>query len=66
MCVCCYLNCFWTRADMFVILLQRSMKELENESCSGSVEDGTESTSSEQSTSSSSTPNYLCSGMYIN
>ncbi|XP_075880876.1 histone-lysine N-methyltransferase SETD5-like isoform X2 [Nelusetta ayraudi] len=40
---------------------KRSMKELEIESCSGSVEDGTESTSSEQSTSSSSTPNYLCS-----
>lgn len=44
--------------------MQRWIKELENESCSGSVEDGTESTSSQQSTSSRSTPNPLSTGMY--
>lgn len=44
------------------MLMQRWIKELENESCSGSVEDGTESTSSQQSTSSRSTPNPLSTG----
>uniref|UniRef100_UPI0037E76A7F histone-lysine N-methyltransferase SETD5 isoform X4 n=1 Tax=Semicossyphus pulcher TaxID=241346 RepID=UPI0037E76A7F len=36
---------------------KRWLKQLEDESCSASVEDGTESTSSQQSTSSRSTPN---------
>uniref|UniRef100_H3CBV6 SET domain containing 5 n=1 Tax=Tetraodon nigroviridis TaxID=99883 RepID=H3CBV6_TETNG len=38
---------------------KRWIKQLEDESCSASVEDGTESTSSQQSTSSRSTPNPL-------
>uniref|UniRef100_A0A3Q3H271 SET domain-containing protein n=1 Tax=Labrus bergylta TaxID=56723 RepID=A0A3Q3H271_9LABR len=38
---------------------KRWLKQLEDESCSASVEDGTESTSSQQSTSSRSTPNPL-------
>nr|XP_046237983.1 histone-lysine N-methyltransferase SETD5 isoform X4 [Scatophagus argus] len=38
---------------------KRWIKQLEGESCSASVEDGTESTSSQQSTSSRSTPNPL-------
>lgn len=42
--------------------MQRWIKQVEDESCSNSVEDGTESTSSQQSTSSRSTPNPLCSG----
>uniref|UniRef100_A0A096M315 SET domain containing 5 n=1 Tax=Poecilia formosa TaxID=48698 RepID=A0A096M315_POEFO len=41
---------------------KRWIKQVEDESCSNSVEDGTESTSSQQSTSSRSTPNPLCSG----
>lgn len=45
--------------------MQRWIKQLEDESCSASVEDGTESTSSQQSTSSRSTPNPLSGGMYI-
>lgn len=49
--------------EMF--MMQRWIKELENESCSGSVEDGTESTSSQQSTSSRSTPNPLSTGTAI-
>ncbi|XP_044031147.1 histone-lysine N-methyltransferase SETD5 isoform X2 [Siniperca chuatsi] len=40
---------------------KRWIKQLEDESCSASVEDGTESTSSQQSTSSRSTPNPLSS-----
>ncbi|XP_023147807.2 histone-lysine N-methyltransferase SETD5 isoform X2 [Amphiprion ocellaris] len=40
---------------------KRWIKQVEDESCSASVEDGTESTSSQQSTSSRSTPNPLCS-----
>ncbi|XP_043977645.1 histone-lysine N-methyltransferase SETD5 isoform X1 [Gambusia affinis] len=40
---------------------KRWIKQVEDESCSNSVEDGTESTSSQQSTSSRSTPNPLCS-----
>ncbi|XP_075880853.1 histone-lysine N-methyltransferase SETD5-like isoform X3 [Nelusetta ayraudi] len=44
---------------------KRWIKELENESCSGSVEDGTESTSSQQSTSSRSTPNPLSTELNI-
>lgn len=54
---------FWKCS--FVILKQRWIKELENESCSGSIEDGTESTSSQQSTSSRSTPNPLSTGTAI-
>ncbi|XP_074482918.1 histone-lysine N-methyltransferase SETD5 isoform X2 [Sebastes fasciatus] len=38
---------------------KRWIKQVEDESCSASVEDGTESTSSQQSTSSRSTPNPL-------
>ncbi|XP_041635937.1 histone-lysine N-methyltransferase SETD5 isoform X2 [Cheilinus undulatus] len=38
---------------------KRWLKQLEDESCSASMEDGTESTSSQQSTSSRSTPNPL-------
>ncbi|KAM3620976.1 uncharacterized protein V6R79_004423 [Siganus canaliculatus] len=38
---------------------KRWIQQLEDESCSASVEDGTESTSSQQSTSSRSTPNPL-------
>lgn len=45
-----------------VIFMQRWIKQVEDESCSASVEDGTESTSSQQSTSSRSTPNPLSSG----
>ncbi|XP_054639828.1 histone-lysine N-methyltransferase SETD5 isoform X3 [Dunckerocampus dactyliophorus] len=40
---------------------KRWIKQVEDESCSASVEDGTESTSSQQSTSSRSTPNPLSS-----
>ncbi|XP_038132587.1 histone-lysine N-methyltransferase SETD5 isoform X1 [Cyprinodon tularosa] len=40
---------------------KRWIKQVEDESCSTSLEDGTESTSSQQSTSSRSTPNPLCS-----
>ncbi|XP_037534464.1 histone-lysine N-methyltransferase SETD5 [Nematolebias whitei] len=40
---------------------KRWIKQVEDESCSASMEDGTESTSSQQSTSSRSTPNPLCS-----
>ncbi|XP_029681852.1 histone-lysine N-methyltransferase SETD5 isoform X3 [Takifugu rubripes] len=40
---------------------KRWIKQLEDESCSASVEDGTESTSSQHSTSSRSTPNPLSS-----
>lgn len=40
---------------------KRWIKQVEDESCSTSVGDGTESTSSQQSTSSRSTPNPLCS-----
>uniref|UniRef100_A0A3P9QB09 SET domain containing 5 n=1 Tax=Poecilia reticulata TaxID=8081 RepID=A0A3P9QB09_POERE len=40
---------------------KRWIKQVEDESCSNSVEDGTESTSSQQSSSSRSTPNPLCS-----
>lgn len=45
------------------LLIQRWIKQLEDESCSASVEDGTESTSSQQSTSSRSTPNPLSGGV---
>lgn len=47
-----------------VVLTQRWIKQVEDESCSASMEDGTESTSSQQSTSSRSTPNPLSSGTY--
>ncbi|XP_040889447.1 histone-lysine N-methyltransferase SETD5 isoform X5 [Toxotes jaculatrix] len=40
---------------------KRWIKQVEDESCSASMEDGTESTSSQQSNSSRSTPNPLCS-----
>ncbi|XP_039979172.1 histone-lysine N-methyltransferase SETD5 isoform X2 [Xiphias gladius] len=40
---------------------KRWIKQVEDESCSASIEDGTESTSSQQSTSSRSTPNPLSS-----
>ncbi|CAG5984615.1 unnamed protein product [Menidia menidia] len=40
---------------------KRWIKQVVDESCSTSVEDGTDSTSSQQSTSSRSTPNPLCS-----
>lgn len=53
------------KKSIFLVLMQRWIKELENESCSGSVEDGTESTSSQQSTSSRSTPNPLSTGMWM-
>lgn len=43
---------------MFVFLVQRSMKELEDQSFSGSVEDSF--TSSQQSSSSSSSYNGMC------
>ncbi|RVE72699.1 hypothetical protein OJAV_G00043560 [Oryzias javanicus] len=39
---------------------KRWIKQVEDESCSASLEDGTESTSSQQSTSSRSTPNPHC------
>ncbi|KAM6927631.1 histone-lysine N-methyltransferase SETD5 [Xenentodon cancila] len=39
---------------------KRWIKQVEDESCSASLEDGSESTSSQQSTSSRSTPNPLC------
>ncbi|KAM9859823.1 histone-lysine N-methyltransferase SETD5 isoform 2-T2 [Aulostomus maculatus] len=42
---------------------KRWIKQVEDESCSASVEDGTESTSSQQSTSSRSTPNPLSSDL---
>lgn len=45
--------------------MQRWIKQVEDESCSASVEDGTESTSSQQSTSSRSTPNPQSGGTYI-
>lgn len=45
--------------------MQRWIKQLEDESCSASVEDGTESTSSQQSTSSRSTPNPLSGGTHF-
>lgn len=48
------------------VLMQRWIKQLEDESCSVIVEDGTESTSSQQSTSSRSTPIPHSSGMYTN
>lgn len=47
------------------LLTQRWIKQLEDESCSASVEDGTDSTSSQQSTSSRSTPNPLSGGTYF-
>ncbi|XP_041835734.1 histone-lysine N-methyltransferase SETD5 isoform X2 [Melanotaenia boesemani] len=40
---------------------KRWIKQVEDESCTASLEDGTESISSQQSTSSRSTPNPLCS-----
>lgn len=54
--------CFYS--IIAVVLMQRWIKQVEDECCSASV-DGTESTSSQQSTSSRSTPNPLSSGMYI-
>lgn len=56
---------FWKCSDVLVFLGQRWIKELEIDSCSGSVEDGTESTSSQHSTSSRSTPNPLSTGTAI-
>lgn len=56
-----YFFSFYNRnAD--VVLMQRWIKQLEDESCSVSVEDSTESTSSQPSTSSRSTPNPLSTG----
>lgn len=53
---------FSLKPFVVVVFMQRWIKQVEDESCSASVEDGTESTSSQQSTSSRSTPNPLSSG----
>lgn len=61
---CVFLSVFsvFFHKPFVVVFMQRWIKQVEDESCSASVEDGTESTSSQQSTSSRSTPNPLSSG----
>lgn len=61
----CLFSLFSHKPFVVVVFMQRWIKQVEDESCSASVEDGTESTSSQQSTSSRSTPNPLSSGNYF-